>query len=167
MKITVTKVGGKQEEMISYVYDLPLTDSMEEIVHFRVYGTDRISTKIKAISIENVLHLFHGITGKSVRRPTGEYDVLVGFEYAGHRPVCEQSVGNLLLLGNRFGKCLGGSHPLLKEGTKNLYSMFLSIISGVSVWKTFITLSQWVLSAHHGAVGVSAVIVHWEGKATT
>ena len=82
VKITVTKVGGKQEEVISYVYDLPLIDSMEEIVHFRVYDIDRISTEIKAISIENVLHLFHGITGKSVRRPTGEIDVLFGFKYA-------------------------------------------------------------------------------------
>ena len=108
VKITVTKVGGKQEEMISYVYDLPLIDSVGEIVHFRVYGIDRISTEIKAISIENVLHLFHGITGKSVRRPTGEIDVLVGFEYAGHHPVRGQSVGHLLLLGNRFGKFLGG-----------------------------------------------------------
>ena len=43
--------------------------------------------------------------------------------------------------------------------------MFLSIVSGVSVWKTSITLSQWALSAHHGAVGVRAVIVHQEGKA--
>ena len=32
VKITVTKVGGKQEEMISYVYDLPLIDSVGEIV---------------------------------------------------------------------------------------------------------------------------------------
>ena len=119
VKITVTKVGGKQEEMISYVYDLPLIDSIGEIVHFRVHGIDRISTEIKAISIKDVLHLFHGITGKSVRRPTGEIDVLVGFEYVGHHPVRERSVGHLLLLGNRFGKCLGGSHPL-KEGTKKL-----------------------------------------------
>ena len=120
VKITVTKVGGKQEEMISYVYDLPLIDSVGEIVHFREHGTDRISTEMKAISIGNILHLFHGITGKSVRRPTGEIDVLVGFEYAGHHPVHEQSVGHLLLLGNRFDKCLGGSRPLLKEGTKKL-----------------------------------------------
>ena len=80
VKITVTKVRGKQEEMISYVYDLPLIDSVGKIVHFRVYGFDRISTEIKANSKENVLHLFHGITGKSVRRPTGEIDILVGFE---------------------------------------------------------------------------------------
>ena len=89
VKITVTKVSGKQEEMISYVYDLPLIDSMEGIVHFRVCGIDRISTEIKAISIENVLHFFHGITGKSVRRPTGEVDVRFGFKYAGHHPVRE------------------------------------------------------------------------------
>ena len=79
-KITVTDISGKQEEIISYVYYLPLIDSMGEIVHFRVYGIDRISTEIKAISIENVLHLFHDITGKSVRRPIGEIDVLVGFD---------------------------------------------------------------------------------------
>ena len=68
VKITVTKVGGKQEEVISYVYDLPLIDSVGEIVHFRVYGIDRISTEIKAISMENVLHLFHGITRKECKK---------------------------------------------------------------------------------------------------
>ena len=120
VKIPVTKVDGKQEEIILFVYDLPLINSVGEIVHFRVYGINRISTELKAIIIENVLHLFHGITGKKVRRPTGEIDVLVGFEYAGHHPVREQPVGHLLLLGNRFGKCLGGSHPLLKGGTKKL-----------------------------------------------
>ena len=87
------------------MYDLPLIDSVGEIVYFRVNSIDRISTKIKEIGMENVLHLFHGITGKSVRRPTGEIDVLVGFEYAGHHPIREQSVGDLLLLGNQFGKC--------------------------------------------------------------
>ena len=48
VKITVTKVGNKQEEMISYVYDLLLIDSIGEIAHFRVYGVDRISTGINA-----------------------------------------------------------------------------------------------------------------------
>ena len=32
----------------------------------------------------------------------------------------QQSVGHLLLLKNRFGKCIGGSHPNLQEGTSKL-----------------------------------------------
>ena len=69
MKITVTEVGNKQEEMISYVYDLLLIDSIREIAHFKVYGVvDKISTGINVISIENVLYLFHGITGKREKK---------------------------------------------------------------------------------------------------
>ena len=32
----------------------------------------------------------------------------------------QQNVGHLLLLKNRFGKCIGASHPNLQEGTSKL-----------------------------------------------
>ena len=37
-----------------------------------------------------------------------------------YHPVREQNVGHLLLLKNCFGKCIGGSHPNLQEGTSRL-----------------------------------------------
>ena len=55
-----------------------------------------------------------------IQRPTGEIDVLVGYEYAGFHAVREQSVGHLIILNNQFVKCLSGTHQMLKEKTQKL-----------------------------------------------
>ena len=47
-------------------------------------------------------------------RTTGEVDTLIGYEYADFHPLKEQSSGHLLLLRNQFGRCVGGTHPVLK-----------------------------------------------------
>ena len=44
---------------------------------------------------------------------------LIGYEYAAYHPQNEQISGHLLLLKNRFGRCIGGTHPFVKETTKN------------------------------------------------
>ena len=81
---------------------------------------NNISTEVKQIKVEDVIGLFEGVRVEEVRRPYGSIDVLIGFEYAGCHPVKRLSVENLLILGNRFGKCLGGSHPVLKEKARKL-----------------------------------------------
>ena len=55
-----------------------------------------------------------------IQRPTGEIDVLVGYEYTGFHPAGEQSVGPLIILNNQFGRCLSGIHQMLKEKTQKL-----------------------------------------------
>ena len=50
-------------------------------------------------------------------RPRGVVDVLIGYEYADFHPQKEQSSGHLLLLKNRFGRCIGGTHLSIKETT--------------------------------------------------
>ena len=50
----------------------------------------------------------------------GEIDVLVGYEYARFHPAREQSVGHLIILNNQFGKCMSGTHQMLKERTIKL-----------------------------------------------
>ena len=49
VKITVTKVGGVQEDMSSKVYHLPLLDREGKAVEFKVYGIDKISTEVDGI----------------------------------------------------------------------------------------------------------------------
>ena len=56
-----------------------------------------------------------GVSKEEVMRPTGTVNVRVGYEYAGFHPQKEQSSGHLLLLSNRFGRCIGGTHPLYKD----------------------------------------------------
>ena len=67
-----------------------------------------------------MIKLFANTKKEEISRPSGEIDVLIGFEYAGYHPVREQSSGHLLVMRNRFGKCLGGFHRSLSEGTRKL-----------------------------------------------
>ena len=47
----------------------------------------------------------------------GDVDVLIGMNYAGLQPTKTQvyESHNLVLYENRFGKCIAGSHPLIKQ----------------------------------------------------
>ena len=120
IRLSVVKVGGVKEEMRSSVYKLPLIDESGETVNFRVYGIDRISSPVEGINLNGVMHLFQNINKQEIQRPSGEIDVLIGYEYAGYHPEREQSSGHLLLLKNRFGRCLGGSHTNMAENTLKL-----------------------------------------------
>ena len=75
-------------------------------------------TKVKGINVKGVLSIFKNVNLEELIRPIGEIDVLIGFEYAGYHPVTEQSADHLLVMQNRFGKCLGGFHKLLSEKTQ-------------------------------------------------
>ena len=65
------------------------------------------------MSTGHVIHLFENIVPDEIKRPAGAVDVLIG--YAGYHPKPEQRSGHLLLLKNRFGRCLGGTHTILKQ----------------------------------------------------
>ena len=120
VKLSVVKVGGSKVEIQSSVYTLPLIDQSGNSIEFQVYGIDKISSRMNGIDVVGVMHLFHGVNKAEVDRPAGEIDVLIGYEYAGFHPVRLQSSDHLLLLGNQFGRCLGGSHQRLNEKAQML-----------------------------------------------
>ena len=107
--------------MASYLYELPIVDKEEKIVNFQVHRIDCISNEVSPKNIGNVRSLFRDLSHQEIHRPSGKIDVLIGFEYAGFHPVQEQSNGHLLVLSNRFGQCIGGSHSLLKVNTKKVF----------------------------------------------
>ena len=50
----------------------------------------------------------------------GSIELLIGFKYAVHHPTCIVSIDHLLLLENRFGYSIAGSHEAFKEHSKNI-----------------------------------------------
>ena len=78
---------------------------------------EQISSEIKPVDLKKVLPLFRSLKNEDNCRPKGSIDVLIGYDYAAFHPVMKGSAGHLLLLSNKFGKCFGGYHPLLKERT--------------------------------------------------
>lgn len=120
VKLAVTKVGGETEEIASCKYELGMKDQNGKSVYVLLYGIDKISTELESIDLSGVSQLFPSTLLNELHRPSGEIDVLIGFEYAGFHPTRKRSNGHLLVMENRFGKCLGGSHPVLIEKTQKL-----------------------------------------------
>jgi len=118
-KITIVKVGGSRETLESKIYDVPLCDINGNIDIFQAYGIAQISSSIEAIEITELALEFE-VDPEDVTRPVGEIDMLIGFEYAGFHPEREKSKGHLVLMRNKFGRCLSGAHSLLVEKTQML-----------------------------------------------
>ncbi|XP_068675344.1 uncharacterized protein [Montipora foliosa] len=114
-ELSIVKVGAKSEKIASEKYRLCLIDKKGQIVEFDVYGIDKITSDIQSINVDGIVQLFKNVSKEEIVRPTGAIDVLIGYEYAGFHPEREQNSERLLLLKNRFGRCIGGTHPLIKE----------------------------------------------------
>ncbi|KAL9955853.1 hypothetical protein ACROYT_G037242 [Oculina patagonica] len=113
-QLSIIKVGGESENVDTFKYKLPLIDKQGKTVVFDVYGIDKITSPIPAVNIKGISKLFKDVSEEELTRPTGEVDALIGYEYADFHPSKEQSSGHLLLLRNQFGRCVGGTHPVLK-----------------------------------------------------
>lgn len=119
VELTVIKVGGDNEKISSNRYTLSLIDKQGQEVQFEVYGIDKITSDIQSVNVDGIIQLFKNVSKEEISRPSGTIDVLIGYEYAAYHPQNEQTSGHLLLLKNRFGRCIGGTHPFVKETTKN------------------------------------------------
>ena len=112
LKTFLVKFDLKTEKRL---YGLnPNKDKQGKTVVFDVYGIDKITSPIPAVNIKGISKLFKDVSEEELTRPTGEVDALIGYEYADFHPLKEQSSGHLLLLRNQFGRCVGGTHPVLK-----------------------------------------------------
>ena len=86
-----------------------------------VFGIDQISTDIERFDWEGILKQFKSPEVTQASRPAeGAIDILVGYQYAAYHPVPLESVGHLLLMKNKFGVIVAGSHPDVEENTKQL-----------------------------------------------
>ena len=79
----MVKVGAVNEKLISHKYKLTLIDKEGQELQIDVYGIDKITSDIQAINLGGIHRLFRNVTKEEITRPTGEVDVLNGFEYAG------------------------------------------------------------------------------------
>ena len=121
VELEICTVGGVETKIKSQKYNLVLFDRNGGEVQVEVLGIEQISTNIESVNLEGVLSLFKKYGVSEANRPdSGPVDLLIGFSYAGYHPVKVESNGHLLLMENRFGYIIAGSHPDISEGTKKL-----------------------------------------------
>ena len=118
-QLSITKIGATRESVTSYIYEVPIRDKLGRVINIQAYGINEISSEIQHVDVTQVISNFEEIGASDIERPSGFVDLLIGFNYASIDPTREMSAGNLILLCNSFGKCLGGTHELLKERTIN------------------------------------------------
>ena len=116
VNLSIVKLGGQNEKIETMKYKLPLLDKQGHAIEFEVYGINKITSDIEHVDVESIAHLFKNITKDEIARPAGPVGVLIGYEYAAYHPERDQNIGHLVLLKNRFGRCVGGTHPLLGLG---------------------------------------------------
>ena len=115
VNLSIVKIGGQNGKIETMKYKLPLLDKQGHAVEFEVYGINKTISDIEHVNIESIAHLFRNVTKDEIAQPAGPVDVLIKYEYAAYHPEREQNIGHLVLLKNRFGRCVGGTQPLLKE----------------------------------------------------
>ena len=122
IKLEIVTVGGDVQQIESYRYTIFVRDQQGQLVEMEVLGIRKISTDIELIDTSKIATKFKKPEAKQVsNRPvSGCIDMLMGFQYAAYHPVCIDSVEHLLLMKNRFGVIVAGSHPTLKERTRKL-----------------------------------------------
>ena len=115
VELSVTKEASNNERITSNRYKLLLFDKQGQEVQVDVYGIDKITSEIQSVDIDGIIPLFNNISKEDILRPPGTVDVLIGYEYASYHPQNEQSSGHLVLLRSCFGRCIGGTHPTIRE----------------------------------------------------
>ena len=115
MNLSIVKSLGQNEKIETMKYNLPLLDKQGHAIEFEVYGINKLTSHIEHVDVESIAHLFRNVSKDEMARPVGPVDVLIGYEYAACQPEREQNIGHLVLLKNRFGRCVGGTHSPLKE----------------------------------------------------
>ena len=112
VRLELIKVGGVKERLNSYRYKIFLRDKDMNLAQIEVIGLNQISSEISSINIRGLVKLFPKIYSDRIERPfSGNIDCLLGYNYAAFHPVPVEGVGQLLILKNKFGYVIGGSHP--------------------------------------------------------
>ena len=157
-QLSVVGVGCVKKQIPSKKYVLPLRDLKGETEEITVYEIDKISTPISPINTACVPEI------QNIRRPAGEVDVLIGYEYAGFHPVPSVQLGHLLILENKFGKCIGGSHPKLTEMTKYRYRQIMHVNAKEVTLVDFFNMESLGVQCTGSFQDVETA--HWVGRTT-
>jgi len=140
--LCISMVGGVEKSYASTKYNLPLTDLNGRTFMVEVYSIDKISENIGDIDMLKVATFFSGVNLQRVR-PKGSVDVLIGYNYAAWHPVPKLFAGQLVILSNSFGMCLGGSHPEIFEETKKIdNTCYINVISSKNIVSDFFSVES-------------------------
>ena len=121
VELEIVTVGGVLTKVNSKRYHMSLFDAVGCEVKVEVLGIEQISTEASFVDVEPMRKLFANENARKANRPgPGKVDLLFGFDCAAYHPVNIECVGHLLLMENRFGYLIAGTHPSVNETAQKL-----------------------------------------------
>ena len=147
--IDVRTLGDKVETIDTVRYKVGVRETAGKLHHVYAYGTEKVTGNISPIEMKIIGRIFPEITYRKLnmlKRPEGEVDLLIGNYHSAWQPTRVKSNGQLSVMSNQFGMCLGGSHLALCDHTarselfKDVYNAHTTFQHvGVSEHKEFIS----------------------------
>ena len=108
---------SSKESIETVEYCINVVDDSGTLIDLYVVEVDRISSQINAL-VQSLAERFFPAYSTQISFPLkGEIDILIGMQYAACQPVMIDSHEHLVLLKNRFGIIMAGSHSSSKPAT--------------------------------------------------
>ena len=119
--LRVTTLGRAVQEINGVIYDCRIKDQKGKVHEFTAHGLDEVTGVLGTpLSKEVMRQLFPNIVGSHKLSGIETVDYLIGIGNASWQPERVQKAlggGDFWVWENRFGFCIGGSHPLVNSFT--------------------------------------------------
>ena len=128
--LSITTLGGKVTEYFQVInYSCKLLDEKGIEFPFHAYGLESITSRVAQVPLAKLKRLFPNTSLSMLKLLHREavVDVLIGVAHLSWHPKLEtQAVGggDLWIASSNFGICVGGSHPMISDGTKKSDEIF-------------------------------------------
>ena len=129
--LSVTTLGGVETDHYKVIlYTCRLMSVDGKVYQFEAYGLESITGTLSMLRQEVIQELFPQLDIKTIQSllRNADVDVLIGAKHPSWHPErVEPAVGedgDLWLYNGRFGVCIGGRHPMIKETTRKSDSLF-------------------------------------------
>ena len=119
VEIFLSKVGGQSERLKTMLYDVDLVSAQDSRYRIQAVGITQITNDIEQVEMCKLAALFGMNLSEITYLTSGQdIDLLVGWEHSNLHPQVIRSSGDLLLMSNKFGKIISGTHPSLTDTLK-------------------------------------------------
>ena len=139
ISVTITKVGGQEEEIKSKVYNVPISAIDDRRTYsVKAIGIPVISSESSIVDTASIMEQL-GLSGEKIRRKKGPIDLLIGIDHAQLHTgptkqkdhiVARKSPLGWVLFGNKSGTATAG------EATRVLHVKFTAPVDISEFWKT-------------------------------
>ena len=129
--LSVTTLGGVVTEFLTVTeYNCELKDVGGKLVPFKAYGIECITSQVSEVGYDKLRRFFPQVSDNLIHQlqRKSQVDVLIGLPHPSMHPertVRAKGGGDFWIYEGRFGSCVGGRHPQLREDTRKSKDLFV------------------------------------------